>query len=302
MSGGQQAQLALTLALARQPRLLVLDEPLAMLDPLARFDFMDTVMTAASADGLSVVLSSHVLAELERVANYLIVLSRGQLQLAGKVDELLAGHRVLVGPAAEGAALAGRLRVVHAAQNADESRMLVAAADPDSPLPDGLAGASAEPGGDGPGLSARARGVSGPRHRRAGWPGGGDGMTAVTMPPPGPAAAPVRPVSWLKLAWVGWRQHRLALGGVLTLLGGVCLWMLISGLQMRSALSSFGLNSCTPLTASSCSTQESVFISDYYSGAQTIVGVLQVVPVLAGVLLGAPMVARELESGTFRLS
>ncbi len=78
--------------------------------------------------------------------------------------------------------------------------------------------------------------------------------------------------------------------------------MLISGLQMRSALSSFGLDSCTPLTASSCSTQESVFISDYYSGAQTIVGVLQVVPVLAGVLIGAPMVARELESGTFRLS
>ena len=127
-------------------------------------------------------------------------------------------------------------------------------------------------------------------------------MTAVTTPASGRAAAPVRPVSWLKLAWVGWRQHRLALGGVLTLLGGVCLWMLISGLQMRSALSSFGLNSCTPLTASSCSTQESVFISDYYSGAQTIVGVLQVVPVLTGVLLGAPIVARELESGTFRLS
>jgi ABC-2 type transport system ATP-binding protein len=137
MSGGQQAQLALTLALARQPRLLVLDEPLAMLDPLARFDFMDTVMTAASADGLSVVLSSHVLAELERVANYLIVLSRGQLQLAGKVDELLAGHRVLVGPAAESATLAGRLQVVHAAQDGDESRMLIAAADPDVLPPDG---------------------------------------------------------------------------------------------------------------------------------------------------------------------
>ena len=91
MSGGQQAQLALTLALARQPRLLVLDEPLAMLDPLARFDFMDTVMTAASADGLSVVLSSHVLAELERVANYLIVLSRGRLQLAGKVESCWPG-------------------------------------------------------------------------------------------------------------------------------------------------------------------------------------------------------------------
>jgi ABC-2 type transport system ATP-binding protein len=137
LSGGQQAQLALTLALARQPRLLVLDEPLAMLDPLARFDFMDTVMTAASADGLSVVLSSHVLAELERVATYLIVLADGQLQLAGQVGELLARHRVLTGPAAESAALAGQLQVVHTAQDGDQARMLIAATDADVLLPAG---------------------------------------------------------------------------------------------------------------------------------------------------------------------
>ena len=98
MSGGQQAQLALTLALARRPRLLVLDEPLAMLDPLARFDFMDTVMTATSQDGISVVLSSHVLAELERVADYLVLLSRGRLQVAGTVKGLAAAHQVLCGP------------------------------------------------------------------------------------------------------------------------------------------------------------------------------------------------------------
>ena len=76
LSGGQQAQLALTLALARRPRLLVLDEPMAMLDPLARHDFMATVMTAMVDDGVSVVLSSHVLAELERVADYLILCLR----------------------------------------------------------------------------------------------------------------------------------------------------------------------------------------------------------------------------------
>ena len=106
LSGGQQAQLALTLALARRPRLLVLDEPMAMLDPLARHDFMATVMTAVADDGVSVVLSSHVLAELERVADYLILMSRGSVQVAGEVDDLLACHRVLTGPAAE----AGRLR------------------------------------------------------------------------------------------------------------------------------------------------------------------------------------------------
>src|SRR6201993_4381908 len=88
LSGGQRAQLALTLALARRLRLLVLDEPVAMLDPVARHDFMATVLTATADDGVSVLLSSHVLAELERVADYLILLSRGRVQMAGEVDDL----------------------------------------------------------------------------------------------------------------------------------------------------------------------------------------------------------------------
>jgi ABC-2 type transport system ATP-binding protein len=92
LSGGQQAQLALTLALARRPRLLILDEPVAMLDPIARHDFMATVVAAASASGMSVLLSSHVLTELERVASYLILVARGQVRLAGDVNDLLATH------------------------------------------------------------------------------------------------------------------------------------------------------------------------------------------------------------------
>jgi ABC-2 type transport system ATP-binding protein len=92
LSGGQKAQLALTIALARRPALLVLDEPLSSLDPVAREDFLASVVEAATDDGISVVLSSHVLAELERVATYLIVLARGQVQVAGTVDELLASH------------------------------------------------------------------------------------------------------------------------------------------------------------------------------------------------------------------
>src|SRR5579875_221034 len=129
MSGGQQAQLALTLALARRPRLLILDEPLAMLDPLARFDFMDTVMSAASQDGLSVILSSHVLAELERVTDHLILLSRGRLQLAG--------HRVYTGPAGQAAELAGRLPVVHVRGDGDRARVLVASGEEAGEPPDG---------------------------------------------------------------------------------------------------------------------------------------------------------------------
>ena len=135
LSGGQQAQLALTLALARRPRLLVLDEPVAMLDPVARHDFMATVLTAMADDGVSVVLSSHVLAELERVADYLILLSRGRVQMAGEVDDLLAGHRLLTGPAAEAGNFAER-PVVHASRAEAQAHLLIRAA-ADDPVPPG---------------------------------------------------------------------------------------------------------------------------------------------------------------------
>ncbi len=134
MSGGQQAQLALTMALARRPRLLVLDEPMAMLDPLARHDFMATVMTAVADDEISVVLSSHVLAELERVADYLVLVSQGSVQVAGEVDDLLAHHRVLTGPARESDRY--KWNVVHASRAASQAHLLVrwdGSADPTPP-------------------------------------------------------------------------------------------------------------------------------------------------------------------------
>jgi ABC-2 type transport system ATP-binding protein len=92
LSGGQQAQLALTLALARRPRLLVLDEPVATLDPVARHDFMAAVLASAAADGVSVLVSSHVLTELERLAGYLVLMAHGRVRLAGAVGDLLAAH------------------------------------------------------------------------------------------------------------------------------------------------------------------------------------------------------------------
>jgi ABC-2 type transport system ATP-binding protein len=137
MSGGQQAQLALTLALARRPQLLVLDEPMAMLDPLARHDFMATVMTAIADDGVSVVLSSHVLAELERVADYLVLMAGGSVQVAGEVDDLLAGHRVVTGPAAEAGRYTRELNVVHARSGGALAHLLVRSAGADEPAPPG---------------------------------------------------------------------------------------------------------------------------------------------------------------------
>jgi ABC-2 type transport system ATP-binding protein len=143
LSGGQQAQLALTLALARRPRLLVLDEPLANLDPLARHDFMATVMAAVAekgegevGGGMSVVLSSHVLAELERVADYLILVSGGRVQVAGEVDDLLAGHRVLTGPATD-ARTHGELTVVHERRAEAQAHLLVRTSGPADAVPPG---------------------------------------------------------------------------------------------------------------------------------------------------------------------
>jgi ABC-2 type transport system ATP-binding protein len=146
LSGGQQAQLALTLALARRPRLLVLDEPLANLDPLARHDFMATVLAAVAEKGegdgkagagMSVLLSSHVLTELERVADYLILISGGRVQVSGEVDGLLARHRVLTGPAAEADLIGERLPLVHARRAQTQAHLLVRTGGLADPVPPG---------------------------------------------------------------------------------------------------------------------------------------------------------------------
>lgn len=125
LSGGQQAQVALAVALARHPALLILDEPVAELDPLARHDFMSTLMEAVAEDGVSVVFSSHVLSELERVCDYLILLSRGSVQIADGTDELLASHRLLTGPVDQAAAVSKALPVVYERRAGRQASLLV---------------------------------------------------------------------------------------------------------------------------------------------------------------------------------
>jgi ABC-2 type transport system ATP-binding protein len=98
LSGGQRAQLALTLAMAKRPELLILDEPVASLDPLARREFLRGLMEAVAEQGLSVVLSSHLVADLERVCDYLVVLVASRVRVAGEVGDLLASHHRLSGP------------------------------------------------------------------------------------------------------------------------------------------------------------------------------------------------------------
>ena len=98
LSGGQRSQVALALALGKHPELLLLDEPVARLDPLARREFMQRLTEAVADEGSTVLLSSHVVADLERVCDYLIIIAGGQVQVAGDIDALLASHHLLVGP------------------------------------------------------------------------------------------------------------------------------------------------------------------------------------------------------------
>ncbi|MGH7666136.1 MAG: ABC transporter ATP-binding protein [Candidatus Dormibacteria bacterium] len=97
LSGGQRAQLALTLAVAKRPELLVLDEPVASLDPLARREFLQSLMEVVAEQGASVILASHLVADLERVCDYLVLLIGSRVQVAGDIDELLGTHRRLTG-------------------------------------------------------------------------------------------------------------------------------------------------------------------------------------------------------------
>ena len=124
LSGGQRAQVALSLALAKRPRILLLDEPLAALDPLARREFLTSLADVTLEGDVTVLLSSHLVHDLERVCNHLILLTASRVRLCADIEDVVGAHRVLVGPRRSTAELERLFTVVKATQTERQSRVL----------------------------------------------------------------------------------------------------------------------------------------------------------------------------------
>jgi ABC-2 type transport system ATP-binding protein len=162
LSGGQRAQVALALALAKRPRLLLLDEPTSALDPLARREFFASLGEATAETSMTVVLSSHLVADLERICDHLVLLTRGRTQLCGELDELIAARAILIGPADKIPVIERDHHVVAAEKAGHRAKLLIRTegplADPSwdvrpAPAEDIVVGYMAAPG-------SRARGLA----------------------------------------------------------------------------------------------------------------------------------------------
>lgn len=125
LSGGMHAQVGLALALAKRPQVLLLDEPVAALDPLARRTFLAALAEAVVEHDLTVMLSSHLLADLERVCDHLVLLAGGTVALCADTDAVMASHKRVTGPADELGTLMRQHRVVFAERTARQASAIV---------------------------------------------------------------------------------------------------------------------------------------------------------------------------------
>jgi ABC-2 type transport system ATP-binding protein len=130
LSGGQRSQLALTMAMGKRPELLVLDEPVSSLDPLARREFLQDLMELVADHELSVILSSHLLSDIERVCDHLIVLANGQVRLDGPVDELLTAHKILTGPRRDTSSIPRDQQLIQVSHTDRQTTMLIRTTEP----------------------------------------------------------------------------------------------------------------------------------------------------------------------------
>ncbi len=272
LSAGERARLALAVALGKRPALLLLDEPFARLDPLAAREFLQLLMDGVSELEATVVIASHVVADIERVSDHIVLLSEGHVRLEGSVEELLSSHRLLTG---RGAAARQDPR-----RPGDRPRAPQRA-------PDDAARTAQRP--------RRRPFVVGRRDRARGPPARLHGARAPARPDgAGEGAA--------AMAWVTWRQHRHQLLIGLALIVGLALAALVTGLPMRTAYQREALSSCLPPTArSGCDIIVRHFQSEFGSRVD-IARYLILLPALVGMFVGAPLLARELEHGTHRFA
>jgi ABC-2 type transport system ATP-binding protein len=213
LSGGQRAQLALTLGVAKRPELLILDEPVASLDPLAGREFLPDLMEAVAEHELSVVLSSHLVSDLERVCDHLIVLVASRVQLAGDLDTLLATHHRLTGARRDPATLPADQHVIAASHTHRQTTLLVRT---DAPIHARLDRRPARPGGPRPCLHGPDRGQPQPPTRAGGTP----------------------------MIWLTWRQFRAAGAMMAAALAVLAVILALTGPGLADDYST-GIAACT---------------------------------------------------------
>ena len=267
LSGGQRAQLALTLAVAKRPELLLLDEPVASLDPLARREFLQTLMEVVAEQGVSIVLSSHLIADLERICDYLVVLVAGRVALAGEVDELLASHHRLVGPRRDSGSLPADQTVI-AASHAD--RQSTCWSGPTRPILDPAWTVTPVSLDDLilAYLKQARDGVAGESPIRSGG---------------GPM---------IRFAWLQTRTQTVATAALFAL----AVLAALTGVHLAHLYTSL-VTHCQ----SGCDLATSQFL--HYNFLQHAFDILsQVAPPLIGLFWGAPLLAREFETGSYRLA
>ncbi len=311
LSGGQQAQVSLTIALAKRSPLLILDEPVASLDPIDLIEFMRDVMAACAEGGLTVIIASHVVSELERLCDWLIVL--GGARRAGPIDDLLDGHRMLTVPRpTPDGELPGT--VIDRADS-DRHSSVIVAADLGQLAAAQRPGWQAEPVGFEQLVLAYLRRppVGGQRAVRGRVYGAGGGARGTW----GAVRAGVWKGLWQGLwqdgsgeggghpmIWVTWRQHRTQAIVCLGVFCALAIFAVAVGSLMRSAFDADGLGACLARSGGSgCPAVITSFMHRFDGPAAITANLpLFVIPGLVGVVVGAPLLGRELERGTWQLA
>ena len=269
LSGGQRAQLALTLGVAKRPELLILDEPVASLDPLARREFLQDLMESVAEHELSVVLSSHLVSDLERVCDHLIVLVASRVQLAGEVETLLAAHHRLTGERRDPATLPADQQVIAASHTDRQTTLLVR--------------------------------TEAPIHDPA-WTVDRLSLEDLVLAYMGQARVQRRPparAGGAPMIWLTWRQARAQTAMMGAALAVLAVVLLLTGPGLADEYSE-GIAACTA-QGGDCSGFVDRFFTDHQDLALAVTAVVLVVPALVGIFWGAPLIARELEAGTHRL-